>query len=156
MTAENKNKEKDSRAWDEERRDAQIKEYLRMDWKSPLSIDKNTIPEDQEYCFFNDSIMGTPTPHVIEDARRRGFEMVTADERPDLVAHLRRDDRQRQENNVRYREMILFRRKKEYADIEREALRKKNKEILDRVPGQSQATPYPINVLTNKTEKSFG
>ncbi len=144
---------------EEESRDAQIRRNLKMFYQSPLSVSKDSVADHLEVAWFNDSVMSTPTPHVLEDAQRRGWEPVTVEEMPHMVSHLKSDDRARKGTPVRYRELILHKRLKEYGDIERAALKERADAAFNKTPGQDHLMnepTMPMRVFQNDTSRSKG
>lgn len=136
-------------------RDAQIRTYLKMDFVDPLYIDLTLKPEDVDYHWVRDSVLGQPDDFRMVEMQRRGWTPVPPERHPELkvagISHRKTDER----IGVIYNKgLILCERPKEYGEIERESQRKYNVQQMMAIPGLAQHMNdplMPMNVLRNET-----
>jgi len=118
-----------------ERREAEIRRLKDMDYRNPLYVPPEYVPDDMEYAWGTYSLLGVPRPSRMMELRQKGWEPVPADRHPDLAFAEFVESNAQMRGHIWRDGLILIERPAEYGVIEREQLDAKNYQTLISMPG---------------------
>lgn len=141
-------------------RDQETREVLQNLSADPFHVPHHEIPDDMEYRWVNEEVLGWQNTGNVTARARAGWKAVPAERHPTAgdSASIFRSDPDREKSNIngviRYRGNVLCERPKRIGAAIRAALEAENQEILMSTPGmESLNTGY---VRVNKTDRTVG
>ena len=133
----------------ETRRQA-IEKRIQMNYQDPLYVDPETIPQDMEYKWVRDSLLGVPDKTRMMMQRRLGWVPVPAVNHPEMMPEFDNSMRDSHlDGYIHYSGLVLCQRPKEFGDIERQMETEANYKAMKHIPGlDGSGNPdVPLNVL---------
>jgi hypothetical protein len=118
-----------------ESREAARRVIMNMEYEDPLHIPREIIPDDVDYFWVRESILGEPDTNRMVEMKRKGWTPVPADRHPDMVF----DDFFGRLTHVKgfifQKGLILCERPKYLGQEERKRIEQRNYQIMQSMPG---------------------
>jgi len=129
--------------------DANIRKMFAMQWHDPLHIEPHLIPQNMEYKWITDSIMGDNSRSKIPAEKRMGWTPVPAENHPEMMPSMDFGRKSHLDGYIHVKGLVLCQRPKRIGDIQRQLEHEACLANMQQIPGQDGSSQVPLRVHKN-------